>query len=111
MPTTADKRMTSMMKGSNMPTDEQISQSRKLRTEKLKGYLDRLYAAERHGPFYERNLILIDTQLRILMTEAIDDYIDHRLGADKTLQGILKDIQGNIASMAENGIAIDKREK
>lgn len=35
----------------------------------------------------------------LLTSESIDDYIEHRIDADKVLAGILKDIQGNIAAM------------
>lgn len=37
----------------------------------------------------------------LLISESLDDYIDHRIQADKVLEGILKDIQGNTAIMAE----------
>jgi len=37
----------------------------------------------------------------LLISESIDDYIEHRIETDKVLEGILKDIQGNIANMAE----------
>lgn len=36
-----------------------------------------------------------------LISESLDDYIEQRIEADKTLEGILTDIQNNIASMAE----------
>lgn len=45
----------------------------------------------------------------LMISESFDDYIEHRIEADKVLEGILKDIQGNIASIAENGIAMDRR--
>ena len=41
----------------------------------------------------------------LLMSEAVDDYIEHRIEADKVLEGILKDIQANTATMAETKIA------
>jgi len=37
----------------------------------------------------------------LLMSESFDDYIEHQLESDKVLVGILKDIQGNTAIMAE----------
>ena len=37
----------------------------------------------------------------LLISEILDDYLEHRIEADKVLVEILKDIQGNIASIAE----------
>lgn len=31
----------------------------------------------------------------LLISESIDDYIEHRIQTDKVLEGILRDIQGN----------------
>ena len=47
----------------------------------------------------------------LMISESLDDYIYHRIQTDKVLEGILEDIEGNLANIAENGIAIDKREK
>jgi hypothetical protein len=33
----------------------------------------------------------------LLISESLDDYIEHAIETDKVLEGILKDIQGNIA--------------
>ena len=35
-----------------------------------------------------------------MISESIDDYIEHRIETDRVLEGILKDIQGNVASIA-----------
>ena len=35
----------------------------------------------------------------LLISESIDDYIEHRIETDKVLEGILKDIQGNQVRM------------
>lgn len=40
----------------------------------------------------------------LLISESLDDYIEHRIQSDKVLEGILKDIQGNLASMTETKI-------
>jgi len=40
----------------------------------------------------------------LLISESIDDYIEHRIETDKVLEGILKDIQGNIANLSEINI-------
>lgn len=40
----------------------------------------------------------------MLISESIDDYIEHRIETDKVLEGILKDIQGNIANLSEINI-------
>ena len=48
------------------------------------------------------------------ISHSIDRYIKHRIQSDKVLEGILKDIQGNIASvddMIENYIAIHEGAK
>ncbi|MFZ2146956.1 MAG: hypothetical protein WAV28_07030 [Sedimentisphaerales bacterium] len=47
----------------------------------------------------------------ICLRESIDAYIKNRIQTDKVLEGILRDIQGNIAEMAEFGtrLGIDKR--
>ena len=37
----------------------------------------------------------------LLISEILDDYLEHRIEADKVLQGILKDIQANTAIIAE----------
>ena len=37
----------------------------------------------------------------LLISESLDDYIEHRIETDKVLVGILKDIQGNTAQLAE----------
>lgn len=37
----------------------------------------------------------------LLISESLDDYLAQKIEADEVLEGILKDIQGNIASMAE----------
>lgn len=36
----------------------------------------------------------------LMISESIDDYIEHRIETDRVLEGILKDIQGNVASIA-----------
>lgn len=36
----------------------------------------------------------------LLISESIDDYIKHRIESDKVLEGIVQDIQGDIASLA-----------
>jgi hypothetical protein len=40
----------------------------------------------------------------VLISKSIDDYIEHRITADKTIEGILKDIQSNTATIAEKKI-------
>ena len=35
----------------------------------------------------------------LLISESIDDYIKHRIQTDKVQEGILKDIQGNLAEV------------
>lgn len=37
----------------------------------------------------------------IMLSESVDDYIEHRITADKTIEEILKDIQGSIAEKAQ----------
>lgn len=37
----------------------------------------------------------------LLISNSIDDYIEYRIKADKVFEGILKDIRGDVASMAE----------
>lgn len=37
----------------------------------------------------------------LLISQAIDDYLEHRVETDKVIVGILKDIQGNLASITE----------
>lgn len=44
----------------------------------------------------------------LLISESLDDYIVHRIETDKTLEGILKDIQGNTSIMAEYHMNIKK---
>ena len=38
-----------------------------------------------------------DTAL-VLISHSIDDYLEHRIETDKVQEGILKDIQGNVAN-------------
>lgn len=38
----------------------------------------------------------------LLISESLDDYLEHRIETDKVIVGILKDIQGIIASVAES---------
>ena len=40
--------------------------------------------------------------ISLLNGESIDDYIKHRIETDKVLIGILKDIQAEIAEIADN---------
>ena len=40
----------------------------------------------------------------LLISESIDDYIDHRIETDKAMVGILKDIQANTATISETRI-------
>jgi len=40
----------------------------------------------------------------IMLCEILDDILQQKLQTDKVLEGILKDIQGNLASMAETKI-------
>lgn len=37
----------------------------------------------------------------LVLRQSIDRYIEHRIQQDKTLEGILKDIQGGISQIAE----------
>lgn len=46
-----------------------------------------------------------DCNALLLISESLDDYIEHRIKTDKVLEGILKDIQGNISTMSETRIA------
>lgn len=46
----------------------------------------------------------------IEIRESIDNYIAAKIQSDKTIEGVLTDIQGGIAGIAENEIAIDRRE-
>lgn len=39
-----------------------------------------------------------DSSYLLLISESLDDYIEHQIETDKVLEGILKDIQGNIAT-------------
>ena len=43
----------------------------------------------------------------ILISESIDDYIEHRIQSDKVLEGILKDIQGNIAESVDRQLKVE----
>lgn len=38
----------------------------------------------------------------LLISESLDDYLEHQIETDKVIVGILKDIQGSIASVAES---------
>ena len=54
-----------------------------------------------------RDLDLSETDFRaaiLMISESLDDYIEHRIKADKILEEILKDIQGNTANLAETKI-------
>ena len=44
----------------------------------------------------------------LFISESLDNYIEHRIQTDKVLEGILKDIQGNIA---ENNARQDRMDK
>ena len=48
------------------------------------------------------------SQAFVLISESIDDYIEHRIQADKNLEGILKDIQGNIAESVDRQLKVEK---
>ena len=39
-----------------------------------------------------------------MLCEIQDDYLEHRIESDKVQEGILKDIQGNTALMADRNI-------
>lgn len=45
----------------------------------------------------------IDTLAKVIFCEKMDRYIKHRIGTDKTLIGLLKDIQNNTATIADRG--------
>lgn len=79
-------------------------------TDKEKELIDQLFVGKHEG---RPDLQITPMFFLVLvhLNKKLDSYIEHRITADKTLEGILKDIQGNIVSIAENGIAIDKREK
>ena len=49
----------------------------------------------------KQNITTLSVDTLLLISESIDDYIEHRIQTEKALEGILKDIQGNTAIMAE----------
>ena len=51
------------------------------------------FRSETYSTSYDRD------DISLLIGESIDDYIEHRIQTDKVLEGILKDIQGNIAGI------------
>ena len=46
-----------------------------------------------------------------LMRESLDRFIEHRIKTDKVIVGILKDIQGDIASMADYEAITERMKK
>lgn len=44
----------------------------------------------------------------LLISESLDDYLEHRIETDKVIVGILKDIQGDIALMTDYDEIIKK---
>ena len=43
----------------------------------------------------------------LLFSEGLDDYLEHRIQADKTLEGLLQDIRGEISSGHDHGNKTD----
>lgn len=45
----------------------------------------------------------------LLMSESLDDYIEHKIESNEVLVGILRDIQGNTAEIAEEYFRVQTR--
>ena len=79
---------------------DKIKERRKIRS-KIMGVRDK-FRSETNPDAYDRYDIFL------LNGDSIDDYIEHRIRTDKVLEGILKDIQGNIAKNEARQDRIEK---
>ena len=42
----------------------------------------------------------------LLISESLDDYIEHRIETDKVLEGILKDIEGGVKAITDSMVDV-----